>query len=69
VELVNQMQLQKNYSLKSYNTFGIEAKCALFCEVKNTDTIAEVIESTDFKQTPKLVLGAGFKKFTQRNKS
>src|SRR6187551_357732 len=53
------MQLLKNFSLKSYNTFGIEAKCALFCEVKSPDTIADVIGSTDFKSTPKLVLGGG----------
>lgn len=53
------MQLQKNISLKSFNTFGIDAKCALFCEIKNTDTLLEVIESPDVKNTPKLILGGG----------
>lgn len=53
------MQLQRNFSLKSYNTFGIEAKCALFCEITNTETLSEVIQNPEFKSIRKLVLGGG----------
>lgn len=53
------MQIEKNFSLKCYNTFGIEAHCALFCEITNTETLLEVIQNSEFKSIRKLVLGGG----------
>lgn len=53
------MPVQKNISLKPYNTFGIDAACALFCEFTTTETLAEIIASRDFHAVPKLVLGGG----------
>ncbi len=53
------MQLQKNFSLKSFNTFGIEAKCAMFCEITNAETLSEVIENPGLRNIRKLVLGGG----------
>ncbi len=53
------MNLQENFSLKSFNTFGIDAWCAQFCEIKDLDTLHEVIQSPELKETPMLILGGG----------
>ena len=64
------MEIQKNISLKQYNTFGIEVKAAEFAIFKTTDQAAEIIEfnkpqtSNPKPQTPNpkpqtLILGGG----------
>src|ERR1051325_1990839 len=53
------MTLEKNFSLKSFNTFGIDARCDLFVEITNLETLGEVIHSSELKKYRKLVLGGG----------
>ncbi|GIV34237.1 MAG: UDP-N-acetylenolpyruvoylglucosamine reductase [Chitinophagales bacterium] len=53
------MLLQKNFSLKNHNTFGIEAHCALFAEISTVDELKELIHTASLKATPKLILGGG----------
>lgn len=51
------MPVTENQSLRSYNTFGIEAKARFFSTFKNTDELQQLLE---FKpKLPLLVLGSG----------
>jgi UDP-N-acetylmuramate dehydrogenase len=51
------MDIQKDKSLKKYNTFGIEAKAKFFCEI---NSIAELKKALELKGYPNLfVLGGG----------
>jgi UDP-N-acetylmuramate dehydrogenase len=50
------MQLTENFSLKPYNTFGIEVMAKYFAAFKNTDVLAEILEN---KNEHKLILGGG----------
>jgi UDP-N-acetylmuramate dehydrogenase len=60
------MQVQENFSLKPYNTFGIDARAKYFLRFRSTGELQEAIASTsllrEMKQTPgasNLVLGGG----------
>ncbi len=50
------MKIQENFSLKNYNTFGVEAKARYFAEV---DSIEELKEALQFTDAPVLFLGGG----------
>lgn len=51
------MQIQHNFSLKKYNTFGIEAKAKSFVEVSDADELAQILKE---HQNEKLfILGGG----------
>ncbi|MBD0779834.1 UDP-N-acetylmuramate dehydrogenase [Maribacter sp. ANRC-HE7] len=39
------MIVQKNISLKHYNTFGIDAKASFFCEISTIDDLREALQS------------------------
>lgn len=41
------MKIQKNISLKSYNTFGIDVNALEFCEVKSVTELITVLENND----------------------
>jgi len=51
------MQIQHNFSLKKYNTFGIEAKAKQFVAVHSTEELKQVIET--HKGEAKFILGGG----------
>lgn len=53
------MQIRENVSLKSYNTFGIEAKAKYFVQVNSMDEIKEIIKNPIFKGSKFLILGGG----------
>ena len=53
------VQIQKNKSLKAYNTFGIEATAPYFCEVSTIEELQEVLQLELFRNMPILVLGGG----------
>ncbi|MDG1105363.1 MAG: FAD-binding protein, partial [Cyclobacteriaceae bacterium] len=53
------MFVKKNISLKSYNTFGIDARAQFLLEIENDEQLSEAYESSQFKALPKLVLGGG----------
>ena len=51
------MQIQNNFSLKKYNTFGIEAKAKEFVAVHTVDELKKVL--VDYKAKTKFILGGG----------
>ena len=53
------MNIQKNYSLKKLNTFGIDVKAQLFSEVKSKEQLQLILTDENFKQIPKFILGGG----------
>jgi len=53
--------MQENFSLKAYNTFGVEAKAKYFVEVTTVEELKEAINfsSSQTPKTPILFLGGG----------
>lgn len=51
--------IQKNISLKSLNTFGIDAKAKLFASFESIQELKELLESTELKNEKLLLLGGG----------
>ncbi len=51
------MNIQHNFSLKKYNTFGIDAKARQFVAVHNTDELKTVLEQ--HQSETKFILGGG----------
>lgn len=53
------MQLHSDYSLKQFNTFGIDVSAALFAECSELEQIVELLSEKAFSGTSKLILGGG----------
>ncbi len=53
------MNILRNFSLKKYNTFGIDAKAARFVSVASIDDLRQLIGSSIYKSGKSLVLGCG----------
>jgi UDP-N-acetylmuramate dehydrogenase len=53
------MQVQENYSLKPYNTFGIDARARYFLRFKSVGQLQEAISSYVKPRTSTLILGGG----------
>lgn len=53
------MQIKKNYSLKNYNTFRIEAEAEEFIEVFNEEDLKKLLTSAENSDKKKLILGGG----------
>jgi len=53
------LAIRQDVSLKSLNTFGIEAKAHFFVEVQNKDELINILLNNDFKDMPKFILGGG----------
>lgn len=53
------MQLEKNVSLKPFNTFGIEASASHFCSVKDVDDLLEALTYGKENSLAHFVLGGG----------
>lgn len=53
------ISIQENASLKSYNTFGIDAKANYFCEVKSIEDLIGLVQSEFFKKERSLIVGGG----------
>ncbi len=53
------MKIQENFSLKKYNTFGIDIKAKYFAEVYSTDELRTILSDSNFKNENKLILGGG----------
>lgn len=51
------MNLTENFSLKNYNTFGIDAYAKYFGEFFSADSLIEILR--EVKNTQKLILGGG----------
>lgn len=52
-------KIQKNVSLKPFNTFGLEASAASFVEINSIKEAQELISSPDFDLSKVLILGGG----------
>jgi UDP-N-acetylmuramate dehydrogenase len=53
------LQIQRNVSLKNFNTFGVEAIAAYFVEINHKDELAELFLDPQWKAMKTLVLGGG----------
>ncbi len=53
------MILLKNHSLRSLNTFGIEAKARLFADVTSKDQVRDFLQDQYEPGSPLLILGGG----------
>ncbi|WP_027077727.1 UDP-N-acetylmuramate dehydrogenase [Maribacter antarcticus] len=51
------MKIKKDFSLKAYNTFGIDAKAKFFVEVQTVDELRQILKRDEF--LPKFILGGG----------
>jgi UDP-N-acetylmuramate dehydrogenase len=53
------MNIQQNVSLKSYNTFGIEATAGFLAEATSLELLGEILSEKKFREMDRLVLGGG----------
>ncbi len=53
------MDIIKNKSLKSYNTFGIDCNSSIFARINNIKDLEELYQHPLFKSQKKLILGGG----------
>ena len=53
------MIIQKNISLKQFNTFYVEAFAKYFCEVNDLSELKSLITTDQFENEQKLILGGG----------
>lgn len=53
------MTIQKNISLKEYNTFHVEASAKYFCEVNDLIELESLFADDRFRDEKKLILGGG----------
>ena len=53
------MIVEQNISLKSYNTFGIEAKALSLVRIKSEEDLDAVLQDPQLKLAPKFILGGG----------
>lgn len=53
------IKVNKNVSLKPYNTFGIDVKAEFFLEVKSEVHLKKILLSQEFNLLPKLIIGGG----------
>ena len=53
------MTVSQNVSLKSFNTFGIEARARYFVRVQTVEQLREVLTDPMYRAMPKLILGGG----------
>jgi len=51
--------IQKNISLKPYNTFGIDVKAELFSYFNDSSSLKKILKFESIKKTPKLIIGGG----------
>ena len=51
--------VERNVSLRSFNTFGVEANAALFARVRSIDDLQRVLSDRQVAGAPLLVLGGG----------
>ena len=53
------MKVVKNISLKNLNTFGVDVKSKYFVEVYSEEELKQVLNSEDYSDQKKLILGGG----------
>ncbi|WP_026629514.1 UDP-N-acetylmuramate dehydrogenase [Dyadobacter alkalitolerans] len=53
------MQIQSNFSLRNFNTFGLESTASFFAEVGSVEELTEILLDPVWQQKPKFILGGG----------
>lgn len=53
------MHIEKNISLKPYNTFGVEAKASFFTQIENIPQLQQALDFATEHKLPVLALGGG----------
>jgi UDP-N-acetylmuramate dehydrogenase len=53
------LQIQSDFPLKSYNTFGITASTAFYTEIESASQISELVGMELYNKMPHLILGGG----------
>lgn len=53
------MNLQENYSLKNYNTFGVDVKAKYFAQVDSVEELKSILSDEKFSAEKILILGDG----------
>ncbi|MFZ4705521.1 MAG: UDP-N-acetylmuramate dehydrogenase [Bacteroidales bacterium] len=53
------LEISHNQSLKPYNTFGIDVRARLFCEIIAEKQLNELMQEPEFDRYPLLLLGGG----------
>lgn len=53
------LQIQKNVSLKNFNTFGVDATARFFVEINHKDELTELFMDPQWNEMKRLVLGGG----------
>ncbi|WP_242928415.1 UDP-N-acetylmuramate dehydrogenase [Pontibacter vulgaris] len=53
------MKLQADFSLKPYNTFGIDVKAKLYARFDSVAELQELLQMPELRQEEKLILGGG----------
>tara|TARA_R110000868_G_scaffold82132_3_gene232062 strand:- start:8590 stop:9603 length:1014 start_codon:yes stop_codon:yes gene_type:complete len=51
------MKIQKNISLKNYNTFGIDVKAKFFCEISTIEDLYKVLQLKEYSE--KFIISGG----------
>jgi UDP-N-acetylmuramate dehydrogenase len=51
--------MQENFSLQSYNTFGVDAKARYFAEIYSIEELKEALNFSDTQTLPLLFIGGG----------
>ena len=53
------MNVHENYSLKNYNTFGVEVSAKYFVEVSNLEDLIQALQYSKTQNSSLLILGGG----------
>lgn len=53
------LYLKRDFSLRPFNTFGIDATASVYMEVLSADDLLQVYRDTELMSVPRLVLGGG----------
>jgi len=53
------MEIKSNFSLKQFNTFGIDVSARYYVQITTENELIDVLNRVEYKKVPKLVLGGG----------
>ncbi|MDR3610841.1 MAG: UDP-N-acetylmuramate dehydrogenase [Ignavibacteriaceae bacterium] len=53
------MKIEKNKSLKKFNTFGIDVRACKYVELYDEEDLKKILSADEFKNDSKLILGGG----------
>lgn len=59
--------IQSNVSLRSFNTFGVDARAALFARIRSLEQLQQALADPRVVDVPRLVLGGGSNVLFTRN--